>query len=224
MWDYSGCSLACFFAAELQASYAPELSFAGAAMGGLPSNVTQLFATINGGSTAGFIVSILLGVTAEFPAVRDYLTGDLKTEGSYNAIGFLACLHYDALEFLTTYAGQDIFEYLLNGKDILTGSELACVIGNNAFPTYHGIPQIPLFVDKAIPDELTSIESTDRHIQRYCDAYADVLYQRNTVGSHDAESLNGAPRAFEWLARRLDGNTTQFISGCTAETVTVDLS
>ncbi|KAM0816720.1 putative LIP-domain-containing protein [Seiridium cardinale] len=137
MLGYSGGSRACFFAAELQASYAPNLSFAGAAIGGLPSNVMQLFTAINRGSAAGSIVSILLGVTAEFPAARDYLTGNLKTEGPFNATGFLACLHYNALEFLVTYAGQVIFEYFVNGKDILTGSKLARVIGNNAFPTYH---------------------------------------------------------------------------------------
>ncbi|KAF7517841.1 hypothetical protein G7054_g13682 [Neopestalotiopsis clavispora] len=222
MWGYSGGALASYFAAELQASYAPELSFAGAAIGGLPSNLTSIIYNFNNGAGAGTVVSLLLGLTADFPAARDVLVSNLKTVGPFNATSFLACLHYNAVEFTTAYAGQDIFEYFVNGSDILTTPAIARVIGNNALPTYHGVPQMPIFAYHGINDENCNIEYADVQIQRYCEADADILYQRNTVGGHEAESVAVAPLALEWLARCLEGNADQTIVGCTIRTVTID--
>jgi hypothetical protein len=53
MWGYSGGALASEWAAELQVQYAPELSFSGAALGGLTPNVTSVLETINKGYAAG---------------------------------------------------------------------------------------------------------------------------------------------------------------------------
>ena len=49
MWGYSGGALATEWAAELQPTYAPELNFAGAAIGGLTPNITSVLDTINEG-------------------------------------------------------------------------------------------------------------------------------------------------------------------------------
>lgn len=222
MWGYSGGALASYFAAELQASYAPELAFAGAAIGGLPSNLTSVIYNFNNAPGAGTIVSLLLGLTADFPAARGFLVDNLNTEGPFNATGFLACLHYDAIEWQAAYAGQDIFEYFISGSDILTTPEIARVVGNNALPAYHGLPQMPVFAYHGINDENCDIEFVDAQIQRYCEAYANILYQRSTVGGHEAESVAVAPAALEWLAKWLDGDTEDVIVGCTVETVTVE--
>lgn len=53
MWGYSGGALATEWASELQLSYAPELSFSGAAMGGLTPNVTNVLLSINKKVAAG---------------------------------------------------------------------------------------------------------------------------------------------------------------------------
>lgn len=52
-WGYSGGALATEWAAELQVDYAPELSFAGSAMGGLTPNVTTVLMAINMKVSAG---------------------------------------------------------------------------------------------------------------------------------------------------------------------------
>lgn len=52
-WGYSGGALATEWAAELQLDYAPELSFAGSAMGGLTPNVTTVLMAINNKISAG---------------------------------------------------------------------------------------------------------------------------------------------------------------------------
>jgi len=53
MWGYSGGALASEWAAELQVQYAPEMSFAGAALGGLTPNITSVLEIINKGYAAG---------------------------------------------------------------------------------------------------------------------------------------------------------------------------
>lgn len=53
MWGYSGGALATEWASELQLDYASELNFAGAAMGGLTPNVTNVLLSINMKVSAG---------------------------------------------------------------------------------------------------------------------------------------------------------------------------
>jgi hypothetical protein len=66
MWGYSGGSIASTFAAELQASYAPELDFVGAAIGGLVPNITDVLAN-PGSSVQGLLPSALLGGKFSYP-------------------------------------------------------------------------------------------------------------------------------------------------------------
>lgn len=53
MWGYSGGALASEWAAELQVQYAPEMNFAGAALGGLTPNISTVLTTINKNYAAG---------------------------------------------------------------------------------------------------------------------------------------------------------------------------
>ncbi|OQD74900.1 hypothetical protein PENDEC_c009G05650 [Penicillium decumbens] len=49
LWGYSGGALASSWEAELQPTYAPELNFAGVALGGLTPNVSSKLQTIHRG-------------------------------------------------------------------------------------------------------------------------------------------------------------------------------
>ncbi|KAK4098932.1 lipase 5 [Parathielavia hyrcaniae] len=219
LWGFSGGALASNFAAELQASYAPELSFAGAALGGPPSNFTQVVYNVTGTPYAAVGAYVLLGVTAQFPEARAYLTRQLHEAGPYNRTTFLSAARTTAAEAVAMFMGQDIFAYFTNGDAILKAPELVRVVGNNWHMGYHGIPQMPLFVYKAIGDELTSIATTDDHMDRICRVGANVLYQRNTVGAHDSEYVSGSVRALAWLEQVLKGTQPEPTSGCKVENV-----
>ena len=78
---------------------------------------------------------------------------------------------------------------------------------------YHGTPEMPLFIYKAISDELTPIASTDELVDRYCNVGVNIIYERNTIGGHEAEEINGDKAAFEWLSEVLSG--TYDHTGCT---------
>lgn len=91
MWGYSGGALASEWAAELQVQYAPELNISGAALGGLPPNVTSVLISINKGYAAGLApvsnpirVKTQLVGTDSTPASLPFLASQASTQRSRN--------------------------------------------------------------------------------------------------------------------------------------------
>lgn len=188
MWGYSGGALASEWAAELQVQYAPELNFSGAALGGLAPNTTSTLFTINRSSSVGLAAvslsgfrglseptdtdllnqSSYLGATSQYPEGREYLLSRLRTSGPYNATGFLAALNYTLGQAHAAYAYQDIGDYFIGGIDDLVSVVPRTISNRNGILGYHGVPQMPLFVYKAIVDEISVVEDTDSLVAEYC--------------------------------------------------------
>lgn len=211
MWGYSGGSLASAKAAELQVQYAPELAtgFVGAALGGLVSNIGVMSNVINKTPYTGTFVLILLGIMNEYPEADAYLRSRLKTEGPHDAAAFLKGRDMDSLVAFPAYNGQDIYDYFIGGKADLDESQVLRKIERVEWTLgYHGAPEIPLFVYKAVGDEMTPIADTDDHMDHYKRYKVSVLYERNTAGGHVAEIVNGQDRAIEWLASVFNGSYT----------------
>lgn len=170
MWGYSGGALASEWAAELQKAYAPEMSFAGAALGGLTPNVTSSLESLllNDTADAGLIPCVLMGLSRQYPELRQYLLSRLKPTGPYNATGFLAAENLTNPEAVVQYAFQNITEYFLNGVEDL-GSPIVRDIGYSQIQMgYHGIPQLPIYAYKAIHDEISVVDDTDVLVNRFC--------------------------------------------------------
>lgn len=225
MWGYSGGSLASEKAAELQVQYAPELSggFVGAALGGLVSNLGAVYDVTNKTPYTGNLVLVLLGIMNEYPDVDAYLRSRLKTEGPQDAAAFLQGRELDSLGAFAAYGGQDIFEYFIGGRNDFDSSPALCRIKKVEWMLgFHGVPEIPLFVYKAIGDEMAPIADTDDHIAHYKRFGVSVLYERNTAGGHVAEIVNGQDRAIQWLAGAFDGNSGNINTDAVIRDVTVD--
>lgn len=221
MWGYSGGSIASEWAAELQGQYAPQLRFAGTAIGGVVSNGTEIFPAISGSIWAGLGPEALLGLTTQYPQARSYLLSQLKTHGPYNKTGFLAAENMSIQEAFTTYSNQSLYAYFKNGEEFLEAPGIKKMIIEQTQMGYHGVPQMPMYVYKAVADEITSIESTDLLVDRYCGVGANILYERNTVGGHLAEETNGDPSAFKWLTEVLEGSYHH--NGCTVRDVAISI-
>ncbi|KAI1780232.1 lipase 1 [Hypoxylon cercidicola] len=226
MWGYSGGSLASEKAAELQVQYAPELAtgFVGAALGGLVSNLGALYTVTNKTPYTGNLVLVLLGVMNEYPEIDAHVRSRLKTEGPQDAAAFLKGRDMDSLQAFHAYGGQDIFEYFVGGQaDLEACQALRKVETVEWVLGYHGAPEIPLFVYKAIGDEMTPIADTDAHMEHYKRFNVPVQYERNTVGGHVSEIVNGQDRAIEWLASAFDGPYGNADKGIKTRDVTVDI-
>ena len=202
LWGYSGGALASEWASELAVQYAPDLmsgTIVGAALGAPPANVTTLMKSANREAAAGLIPNGLLGLTAQYPEVRNYLVSRLNTGGEYNKTGFSAAEEFTISESGTTYANQDINKYFQNGTDILNDPNILALVNREGVMGYYGVPRWPLFIYQAIPDEITKISETDSLVERYCSVGADVLFERNSVGSHYEEAVNSYGAAVQWL-------------------------
>ena len=71
---------------------------------------------------------------------------------------------------------------------------------------YHGVPSMPVYVYKAILDEISPVADTDTLVERYCGIGANILYQRIMVRRHLVEAINGQGQALAFLNAILDGS------------------
>ncbi|KAK4505460.1 hypothetical protein PRZ48_003423 [Zasmidium cellare] len=223
LWGYSGGSIASEWAAELQVQYAPELKIDGAALGGLAPNFTAALANVyNGSYFAALIPAALYGLASQHPFVKQYLASELKTTGPYNATTFNSILNLDILSAFNFFANQTMTNYFRSGVEFFSNPTYLDIVARDTNMGTHGVPQMPLFVYKAIQDEITVIADSDAIVERYCTDRVIILYERNTVGGHLAEETNGDARAFEWLAQVLSGTLEQ--RGCTVRNVSLNVT
>jgi len=216
IWGYSGGALSSEWALELQNQYAPELRFLGGALGGLTPNVTSVLFTINGTVYAGLAPSGILGLSSQYPEAYAYLQSQLIPS---TAAAFNAARNYTLAQTIGAFAGQDIGAYFYNGLAAIESPIAQYVINHDGVMGYHGVPNFPLFVYKAIGDDISPIADTDTLIDRYCGVGATIEYQRNTVGNHASELINGRPRAVAFLKTLFEG--TYSATGCQITNVTV---
>ncbi|EXK25257.1 hypothetical protein FOMG_18076 [Fusarium oxysporum f. sp. melonis 26406] len=224
LWGYSGGALASEWASELAVQYAPDLqeTIVGAAIGGLTPNITAVLESISGKKSAGLAPSAILGITSQYPEVQKYVLSQLKIDGPNNKTGFLAAENFTHAEAGAAYEGVDIFDFFKNPDALFRDPRVRRMIKRDGIMGYHGVPQWPIFAYQAVKDEISPIKNTDKLIERYCEVGANILYQRNSVGSHSQEFLLSAGTAIQWLATALSGRYAQTYKteGCTIQNVT----
>ena len=163
-----------------------------------------------------------------WPEFNDYIISRLHTAGPFNAAGFTASRNDSFEQGLAAYAGQDIFNYFLNGSADLAVPLVQSVLNQDGVMGYHGVPQVPLYVYMAIADEIVGVQGADALVERWCGVGVNVTYERNTVGGHLDESTNGDASAMEWLKSVLQGSggkvPAQPDMGCVVRNVTVNVT
>ena len=224
LWGYSGGALASEWAAELAGQYAPKLQIAGVALGGLTPNITSVTDYINHSQSAGLIPAGLLGIATQHPEAHSWITSRLRPA---TAARFLSVRYLTAAQAIATYRGEDIYDYFGGGyHDVRSVRVMKMMYNTDGFMGYHGVPRMPVFVYKAVRDELSSVDDTDALVARFCGVGANILYHRNTAGGHSEELVNGRQRAFSWLISVLDGSYDAVYStmGCTIVNVTINIA
>ncbi|KAF2167666.1 hypothetical protein M409DRAFT_65803 [Zasmidium cellare ATCC 36951] len=221
LWGYSNGAQTSEFALELQVQYAPELKIAGAALGGLPNNLyTVAKYTASGTLYAALLPGGLLGITTQNPEARLYLLSQLSPSGQYNASTFLKALNLSQYEAIPFYAFQDIFKYFKDGSAILQDPRLQTIFYAETIAGYHGTPQVPMYIYKAVHDDVGPINETDELVARYCNVGVNIQYEKNTLGKHLDETAGGEEGAFSFLSSVLGGSYNH--TGCTTRYVSIN--
>lgn len=206
LWGYSGGSIPSAWAIALQPSYAPELHIAGAALGGVIQNITEVAITVNKGPFVGLIPAGILGLSSQYPLLKSLIESQLRPE--------TACRFYKAAnnclpENIWYYANDDWFSYFQIGNRILDDSKVASLLNQNALGQY--LPTTPLLIYHAINDQIMPIEHVDNLVHHYCSNGVSVHYFRELGVDHFLETITGVPRAFQFIKSLMEGNT---ITGC----------
>lgn len=219
MWGYSGGALASEWAAELQPTYAPELSFSGAALGGLTPNVSTVMSAVEGTMMAALTPAGILGLVSQYPEYLPKLTSMLKTTGPHNKTGFMQAYKHNLLGSLPLFATQNIAEYFVDGAAVFQMPWIKEVVHKDGVMGLTGTPKMPIFVYKAIGDQVSLVSETDALVKKLCSQGANIVEHRNKVGEHLSEEHNGVSRAMDFLERVVAGKWQH--TGCTVRDVSV---
>ncbi|KAK4947212.1 hypothetical protein LTR10_013984 [Elasticomyces elasticus] len=217
LWGYSGGALASEWAMELQATYAPDVKFVGAAIGGVTPNVQNVFQSINKGPFAGIAAAALIGMGKAFTEFNAALQKQLipLTKPYFDQAG-TNCFYGDVVLF----ALQDIGKYFYDGSQIVYEPTLAKYFNSNAKMGTHGTPSNPIFVYKSINDEISPIADTDSLVSQFCNAGVSITYVREAAGEHFTQAATSFPDVINFLRARFAGAP---ISGCTVRSTFSDL-
>jgi hypothetical protein len=217
---YSGGSIASEWAAELAADYAPELSFNGIAIGGVIPNIWNVFNAASGTMWAGLLPAGILGLCSQHADVDAYVRSRLEPA---NSSTFLEATSLSLDESLVLYAYQDIYSYFEGGVADLETAAVEDVIYSDGTMGHTGLPSMPLFVYKAIADEVSPVNDTDALVASLCADGATITYQRNTIGGHEANEYNGLEASFVWLVEAMAGAFASS-TGCTTTNTAYNLT
>jgi triacylglycerol lipase len=206
LWGYSQGGAATLWAAQSAASYAPELSVAGAAAGGVPGDLRAVAEASNGGAFAGFTVDATIGLHTAYPGLPfdallneagRQLVANLKT---LCLTGTIAAGAGARTENLTT-GGLTLDQLLQIWGGAVDEQKLGVGLGTAyamRFPIlqYHGL------LDEVVP---TSVE--DAVHAAYCQG--GVTTQQNLYAADHLLADNQAiGDVVSWLGDRFAGRST----------------
>ncbi len=200
LWGYSGGAIASSTAAQLQPSYAPELTLAGVALGGNNASIRGGLQAFDGSVFGGAIVIGLIGLDRAYPEY--HLTDHL------NAFGQAAvaqsqddCIADAAIKHPMFRAADG-----LSDPTVLDRAPFTEVFRRASPLTYPGVPAAPVYDYHATGDELAPIGPNRQLIERFCRAGVTVQSVEE-FGEHFTEVAQGEAGAVAFLTARFAGRT-----------------
>ena len=197
LWGYSGGGQATAWAAELQPAYAPELSIAGAAEGGVPADIEAVARTINGGPASGLYFGAALGISRAYPEIDVQSILNDRGRAAFATIGS-ECID----QFARQYAFQKLDDYTTVG-DPLVLPRVQRVLAEDHLGRF--TPRAPLHIFHATFDELIPVAGARALVARYCAEGVSVDYEEDAIADHVSLAATGAPGAVAYLAARFAG-------------------
>jgi pimeloyl-ACP methyl ester carboxylesterase len=186
------------WAAQLAASYAPDLNLKGVAIGGTPANLQDVANNINGSTWFAFLAGTAEGFNTAYPSLD--LQSELTSEGQ-TAMAQLETMCQ--AQALITYAGKSIQDYTVGGINPMTQPDWETVLNKN---NLGGIkPDVPILETHGYLDEIIpySVEQT-LHSQWCADGVADELI--GYAGDHILTAVEDQTDTDNWIADRFAGN------------------
>lgn len=198
MWGYSGGAYATGFAAELQKTYAPELRFAGIAVGGMLVNLRNSAQRIDdGGYATGLVIGAVIGLDWAYPEMGIYAALNEKGRAAF-ADSKDDCLQELLRKYSLTHLAD--FTAMANPLDLPRFQPYL-----KAVSLGHGVPSAPVYSYHAVNDELIPVADHTALMRAYCAKGVQVMHVTNPVGEHLTKEGSVAGDVLTWLADRFAG-------------------
>ncbi|MGX1807381.1 lipase family protein [Nocardia sp. NPDC055321] len=199
---YSGGGMATAWAAALASTYAPELTLAGAAMGGVPMNLVTMLETLGLGRhpVFGLALAAGLGLEREYPD-RFPISSQLNSQGLEIRDRLVDSCTNDIIAAGAGRGALDIAETTVMTEDPVARA----VVEENSLELYDGVPNMPVFEWHSPIDGLIPIDAVRNTVRRYCAAGARVRTEEVPVPDHLTAAVLGIPSALGWLDARFRG-------------------
>jgi Secretory lipase len=218
IWGYSEGGAASLWAAQLAASYAPELNVVGDAAGGVPGDLRVTAAALNGSGFAGFLIDAVIGLSTAYPAMpfasllNSSGVSAVATAKSECLLGTTASFAFANISNYTTgHLSLDQL-YALQGTD---GTTWGQVVDAQKLGVDIGLPWsgatykigFPVFQYHGGADEVIPTQTEDATRAAYCAAH--IPTQETTyVGDHLLADGSAVSDVISWFGDRFAGRLT----------------
>ncbi|MCP2342175.1 lipase family protein [Actinomadura rupiterrae] len=211
------------WAAQLAASYAPDLDVAGAASGGIPADLKAAAKQLNGSVFAGFLADTLIGLKAQYPEMPfDQLMNDAGRQVEKDVknnclLGTLGVFAGARVENYTTQKLSLDQLYAVQGPGGTTWGQIADSLnlgvdvgGPNSSAKYK--VAFPLFLYRGWAEEILPHEPMDRLHATYCQTGVQNTYKIAYPTEHATTMFGAAGDVLNFFRDRFAGKPFQ--NGC----------
>ncbi|MDX6742625.1 lipase family protein [Actinocorallia sp. A-T 12471] len=213
---YSEGGAASLWAAQVAASYAPELKVVGAAAGGVPGDLKVTAAKLNGGLFAGFLADAVVGLHEAYPDLPfDALLNDRGRQAvadvkSKCLLGTLAAFAGQKVENFTTakYSLEQLYALTdpagNSWGQAVDAQKLGVGIGG---PTSAATWKIgfPTFQYRGVFEEVIPVSTQEETRRLYCDAGIPTRFKNDYAGEHLTTDALARHDVTAWLGDRFTG-------------------
>ncbi|MFF7474782.1 lipase family protein [Streptomyces sp. NPDC008092] len=214
LFGYSQGGGATAAAAELQASYAPDVTLAGTYAGAPPANLTSVTQAIDGSELAGALGWSLNGFLQSDPALKPIAEAHLNAAGKAALTDLSTMCVGDAI---FGYAYAKSTRWTTDGRsisDIIAGTPaLQSFLDSQRIGTLE--PSGPVRIATGVSDNLVPHAQARQLAVDWCHKGGDVTYKAVTLPNlfsallnHFAPLLTDQSDAIAWLTDRLNGKAT----------------
>ncbi|CAO3587373.1 unnamed protein product [Absidia cylindrospora] len=208
MWGYSGGAIAISWAAQLQVSYAPELTILGAAIGGIPVDQNATFSLIQGRADTILTFSLVRSYEKQYPDVASYMNTILRPENrtQYNHISNY-CLNTADIGATNTAStnpqAPDMRTYVIR-PDYLNDPIMQSHIHANRIGQMD-TPTMPLYMFVAEKDDTVSYQDVVDLYTKWCNSGANIQFAVDRSATHTTLLRAAGPSVILFLERVFDG-------------------
>ena len=199
MTGYSGGAQATGWAAQLQPTYAPDVKLVGAAVGGMPADLTATARYIDGGMFSGFEFAVAESIGLAYPKAG--IPALLNDRGRQDFQTIKGMCEMDTLSHFAFHKlAQDT-----TVSDPLDVPSVAKALKANRMGLT-GAPQIPIYSYHADTDEIVPVKQANQTISLWRGKGTRVKVVRDLIGEHTEEAAVRLPSVVQFLQQRFDGD------------------